>query len=30
MEACSVASGKGGWGVYIIMPSGKEIKLSGN
>lgn len=28
--ACSVASGKGGWGAYIIMPSGKEIKLSGN
>ena len=28
--ACSVASGKGGWGAYIIMPDGKEIKLSGN
>ncbi len=28
--ACSVSSGKGGWGVYIIMSDGKEIKLSGN
>ena len=28
--ACSVASGKGGWGAYLILPSKEEIKLSGN
>lgn len=28
--ACSVNTGKGGWGVYIVLPSGEEIKLSGN